>query len=236
MTYAIDKYMNAQVIYWKKQKEQLNEAEKVNRHPFVTISREYGCGGFMVAAKIVEIFNDELKPDPQWAAYDKKILDRLMKDTGLSAHLVETLTEKARSKMTNIIQTTFSSFPPQVAIHKKLTEMIALLALHGNVVIVGRGSNMITKNFINGFHVRLVAPVSRRVEKISKEMNISKNEALKLINEKTKQRDEYMKEFLRFDLTDPHNYDLTINDGEFTVEQAAGLIIEGMRIKGILVK
>jgi len=236
MTYAIDKYMNAQVIYWKKQKEQLNEAEKVNRHPFVTISREYGCGGFMVAAKIVEIFNDELKPDPQWAAYDKKILDRLMKDTGLSAHLVETLTEKARSKMTNIIQTTFSSFPPQVAIHKKLTATITMLALHGNVVIVGRGSNMITKNISNGFHVRLVAPINCRAEKLSKEMSISKTEALKLIKEKTRQRDDYMKEFLKFDLTDPHNYSMTINDGEFSVEQAARLIIEGMKIKGLIEK
>ena len=30
---------------------------------------------------------------------------------------------------------------------------------------------------------------------------------------KLDQREEYMKEFLRFDLTDPHNYHLTINDG-----------------------
>lgn len=236
MPQAVDKYINSQVIYWKKQKQQLEEAEKTNRLPFVTISREYGCGGFKVASKLVEIFNEEYKTEPAWAAYDRKILNKLMTDTGLSESLIETLTEKARSKMANMIQTTFSSFPPQVAIHKKLTETIALLALHGNVVIVGRGSNMITKNYINGFHVRLVAPVSYRAEKLSKEMNISKSDALKLISEKTKQRDEYMKEFLKFDVTDPHNYDMIINDGVFSVEQTAKIIIDGMKVKGIFGK
>jgi len=236
MTFSMDRYMTGQVIYWQKQKEKIKEPEKANQLPFVTISREYGCGGFKIASKLAEIFNKEFKPDPEWAAYDKKILESLMADTGLSEHLVHTLTEKARGKMTNMIQTTFSSFPPQVAIHKKLTATITMLALHGNVVIVGRGSNMITKNISNGFHVRLVAPINCRAEKLSKEMSISKTEALKLIKEKTRQRDDYMKEFLKFDLTDPHNYSMTINDGEFSVEQAARLIIEGMKIKGLIEK
>lgn len=236
MTYAVDKYMNAQVIYWKKQKEKLDETEKSNRLPFVTISREYGCGGFAVAAGLAEMMNSRSRPEPLWAAYDRKILEKLMQDTGLSQSLIDTLTAKARNKLTNLIQTTFSSFPPQVMIHKKLTETIALLALHGNVVIVGRGSNRITKDFINGFHVRLVAPENYRVDKLAKSMNISKNDALKLIKEKTKQRDGYMKEFFRFDVTDPHHYDMIINDKEFTAEQSAELIIEGMKIKGILEK
>ena len=64
MTAAIDRIMNAQVIYWKKQKEHLDEPEKVNRLPFVTISREYGCCGYQVALKITEIFNEEFNPDP----------------------------------------------------------------------------------------------------------------------------------------------------------------------------
>lgn len=236
MTHELDKFLNSQFIYWKKQKEQLQEPEKVNRLPFITISREYGCCGYTVSEKLVEIINKEMSPDPQWAAYDKKILEKIMQDTGLTSSLVETMTGQARNTMTNLIQTTFSSFPPQVAIHKRLTEMIALLALNGNVVIVGRGSNMITRNFISGFHVRLVAPMNIRIEKISKARNLSKNDAAKLITERTKMRDDYMKEFLKFDLSDPHNYDLVINDGEFTIEQTSRLIIDAMKIRKIFGK
>ena len=236
MTHAVDKFVNAQMIYWQKQKEQLEEPEKVNRLPFVTISREYGCCGYRVASRLVELINEEFKPEPTWAAYDKKILEKLMGDMGLSSILVETLTGKARNKLTNLIQTTFSSFPPQVAVHKRLAEIIALLALNGNVVIVGRGSNMITKHFSSGFHVRLVASLNCRADKLSKAMNITKNEATKLIHEKTKQREGYMKEFLKFDLTDAHNYNLIINDGEFDVDEVARLIMESMKMKGLLQK
>ena len=236
MPHSLDKYINAQVIYWKKQKDQMHEPEKSNRHPFVTISREYGCGGYEVASKLVDIFNEEFNPEPRWAAYNKKILEKLMTDTGLSSSLIETLTDKARNKLTNLIQTTFSSFPAQVTIHKRITETIALLALNGNVVIVGRGSNMITRNFISGFHVRLVAPMIFRTERISREMKISKTEAAKLIQEKTKQREDYMKEFLKFNLSDPHNYHLVINEEDLKVEQTARLIIEGMKLRGLLEK
>lgn len=236
MTAAIDRFMNAQVIYWKKQKEKLDEPEKVNRLPFVTISREYGCCGYQVALKLTEILNEELKPEPLWAAYDKKLLDKLMIDTGLSESLVETLTGKARNKLTNLIQTTFSSFPPQVAVHKKLVEIITMLALNGHVVIVGRGGNMITKEVESGFHVRLVAPVNSRAEKLSKTLNMTKSEATKMLKEKTKQREEYMKEFFKIDLADPHNYDMVINDATFSVEHVARLIIQGMKYKGVLVE
>jgi hypothetical protein len=234
MTAALDRVINAQVIYWKKQKQQLDEPEEVKSLPFVTISREYGCGGYEVGEKLIEILNEELKPEPPWVAYNQALLDKLMIDTGLSESLIETLTMKARNTLTNLIQTTFSSFPPQVAVHKKLVEIMAMLALNGHVVLIGRGGNMITKNMKSGFHVRLVAPLNSRVERISKTMNISKNDAAKLINEKSKYREGYMKEFFKIDLSDPYHYDMMINESVFSTENTSRLIIQGMKHKGVL--
>jgi len=234
MTFAIDKYMNAQALYWQKKKYQLEEPEKVNKLPFVTISREYGCCGYMIAQKLSEMLNEQLNPEPLWAAYDRKLLEKLMIDTGLSSNLIDTLTGKARSRLTDLIQTTFSKFPPQVAVHKKLVETIAMLALNGHVVIVGRGGNMVTKDMDGGFHVRLIAPVDTRAEKVGKVMNLTKLEAVKIIKERTKQREDYMKEFFKIDLADPHQYDLIINDSTFSIEQCAKMILEGMKLKGLI--
>ncbi len=231
---SMDKYINAQVNYWKQQKEKLATTEKSNPLPFITISREYGCGGYDIAKRLVEIFNDELKQTPQWAAYNRELLDKVMDDMGLSSSLAETLTGTARSGLTNLLQTSFSSFPTQVSVHKKLAETIAILALNGNVVIVGRGSNIITRSIKNGYNVRLVAPLNWRAEQIVKKMNISKQDAQKLIAEKTKQRDTYLKEFLKFDVADPHNYQLMINNADHTVDQAARIIIESMKIKELI--
>ncbi|PKL18257.1 MAG: hypothetical protein CVV49_06645 [Spirochaetae bacterium HGW-Spirochaetae-5] len=234
MPSSMEKYISAQVTYWKKQKEQLTAPEKVNRLPFITISREYGCGGYEVAKKLVEIFNNEMKQTPEWAGYNRELLDKVMDDLGLSQSLAETLTGTARSGLTNLLSTSFSSFPTQVSVHKKLAETIALLALNGNVVIVGRGSNIITRSIKNGYNVRLVAPLNWRSDEIVKKMNISKQDAGKLIAEKTKQRDTYLKEYLKFDVADPHNYHLLINNAEHSAEQAARIIIESMKIKGLI--
>lgn len=95
---------------------------------------------------------------------------------------------------------------------------------------------MITKEFSSGFHVRLIAPISTRAEKMAKLLNVTKAEATKIIKEKTRQREEYMKEFFKIDITDPHNYDMVINDSTFTVEQIAKLVIQGMKHKGVLVE
>ncbi len=234
MPATMEKYIKAQVTHWKQQKEKLAVPEKSNRLPFITISREYGCGGYEVAKHLIKILNTELNQNPEWAAYNRQLLDRVMDDMGLSSSLAETLTSTARSSLTNLLQTSFSSFPPQVSVHKKLAETVALLALNGNVVIVGRGSNIITRSIKNGYHVRLVAPLSWRTERIIKEMNMPKHEATKLIADKTKQRDTFLKEYLRFDVSDPHNYHLVINNAEHSSEKAARIIIESMKLKDLL--
>ena len=231
---SMQKYIDAQVTYWKQQKEKLTAPEKTNRHPFITISREYGCGGYDVAKRLIEIFNNEMKQTPEWAAYNRELLNKVMDDLGLSSTLAETLTSTARSSLTNLLQTSFSTFPTQVSVHKKLAETIALLALNGNVVVVGRGSNIITRSIKNGYNVRLVAPLNWRTEQIVNKMNLSKPDAGKLIAEKTKQRDTYLKEYLKFDVADPHNYQLIINNADHSVDQAARIIIESMKIKGLL--
>jgi len=43
-----------------------------------------------------------------------------------------------------------------------------------------------------------------------------------------------MKEFFKLDLSDPHNYDMVINDSEFSVENSARIIIQAMRYRGLL--
>lgn len=234
MPNSLEKYIYAQVTYWKQQKDQLATVEKSNRLPFITISREYGCGGYDIAQKLAEIFNDEMMLTPAWAAYNRKILDKVMDDMGLSSSLTETLTSTARSGLTNLLQTSFSTFPAQVSVHHKLAETIALLALNGNVIVVGRGSNIITRSIKNGYNIRLVAPLNWRAERIVEKMNLSKQDAMKLIIEKTRQRETYLKEYLKFDVADPHNYHLIINNAEHTVDQASRIIIESMKIKGLL--
>ncbi|MGQ9842217.1 MAG: cytidylate kinase-like family protein [Spirochaetota bacterium] len=223
-----------QIEYWRRQKQHVVEdREKANTHPFITISREYGCGGFDIAVKLIDILNKEYHATPIWAAYDKQILDKITSDLGLTEALTETLTHTSRSKMTDLFQTTFSKFPSQVAVYRKLAEVVRTLAINGHVVIVGRAGNIITREMPYGLHVRIVAPMSYKVTRIAAMLKVSQTEAREIIEKKQIDRESFIKNFLKFDPDDPHNYDLVINNENFAVAELARLIIDAMKRKGI---
>jgi cytidylate kinase len=231
-TQSMDKYINAQIKYWQQQKNTISPQEKKRYRQFITITREYGCSGYSIAKEIVKILNSgEKKPEPLWAAYERGVLDRVMKDMGLSSHLTRTFTDDAQKALTDILKTAFGSLPPQVAVYQKLAETIRLLAANGNVVIVGRASNVITRGMIGGYHVMIIAPMEYKVKNIMKLKNLAKKEAEKLVIENTTRRENYIKEYVNFDITDPNNYDLVINLAHHTTNGVAQLIIEGMKLK-----
>ncbi len=234
---AMQKHIESQVRYWNERKHAIEkiefaEHEDKKQNPFITLSREYGVGAFGIAEKIVSIINEKHISQQSWAAYDKSILDKITGDLGLSKSLAETLTDNARKKMTDLLQTSFSKFPPQVAVYRKLVEVIRTLAITGNVVVVGRAGNIITKDMVKGFHVRLVAPMQYRAESISRRMKVNHREAEELILARDSERDGFISEYVKFDNTDPKNYHLTVNLGFMSEDEAARLVIESMKACG----
>lgn len=232
--------IDAQVKYWKDQKEAIDQVEVKDKprfasghKPFVTISRQYGAGAYDVGEKLVSLLNEKLSPVPHWAAYDRKLLDKLEKDLGLSEFLAATLTDNARGKLTDLLQTSFSKFPPQVAVYRKLVETVRTLAYNGNVVLVGRSANIITRDMANGFHVRIVAPLNVRAERMSKILSCGIKEAERIVIEKNEQRDSFIKEYVHFDNSDPLNYNLVLNTGKLTIDEAAAIIESSMKIYGM---
>jgi cytidylate kinase len=229
---TLDKYINSQVKYWQQQKNTLKAPpEKKSLRKFITISREYGCSGYTIAKDIVKIMNNADKtPEPLWAAYERQVLDRVMAEMELSSHLVRTLTDDAQRDLTDILKSAFSDLPPQVAVYQKLAQTIRILAGHGNVVLVGRAANVITRGMAGGFQAMIVAPMEYKVKNIMKLKNVTKKEAEKLVIENTERRVNYIREYVRFDVTDPHNYDLVINLANQSASSAANLIVEGMKL------
>ena len=232
---AKEKYISSQIKYWQQQKEKLStkEIDKIQL-PFITISREYGCFAYKIGEKIAELLNNEKDYNPVWTAYDKQLLENIMNDLGLSSSLTETLTGKARKQLTNLIQTSFSKFPPQVAVFRKLAETVTLLAANGNAIIIGRAGNAISRNFESGFHVRIIGKIDWKIENIRSKTDLSKKDAKKLIETRTDQRDNFIKEFVKFDVKEPTNYHLVINHSRYTVDEVAQLIIHGLKTKGMI--
>jgi len=229
----LEKNLSKQVKFWENQKGKAEKQDE-NKLPFITISREYGSGGYAIAEELLNILNVEYKSEPSWGAYDRKILDKVMNDMGISETLLKTLTSDAKKKMTNFFLTTFSKYPPQVAIFQKLVETIKILATNGNAIIIGRAGNAITKEFENGFHVKIVAHLNNKVEKVAKNFNVNKKEAERIIKEKSAERNSFVKEYIKFDTNNTHNFDLTINNSKYSNKEVAQIIVNAMKIRGFI--
>ncbi len=232
-------HINSQVNYWQQQRVQVEKEKpeiqgKKEVTPFITISREYGCGGYEIARLIADKINQKIKPQPEWVAYDRKILEGIMDNLGLTEKLANTLTTGLRTSMTELFRNAFSNLPPQVVVFKKLAETVRTLAINGNVIIVGRAGRIITRELPRGYHVRIVAPPDWRIERVACIHGVSIKEAKKIVLDKNRQREEFLKQFIKFDSRDCHNYHIVINHAEHSSVQIVDLILSGMKIRGFL--
>ncbi len=231
---SMEKYISSQYRQWQQRKEKIDEETVQKPHPFITISREYGSGGYEIAEKIAEKINESKGGEKIWAAYDRLLLEKIMDDMGFNQSLTETMTGNARKSMTNLIQTSFSKFPPQVTVYRKLVETIRLLVVNGHVIIVGRAGNVITRDLPGGMHVRIIAPMEYRIDRMIKLTGENRHNVEKMIKKKGTEREKFMKEYVKFDPSDPANFDLIINNARYSTEEAANLIISSMKVRNIL--
>ena len=104
------------------------------------------------------------------------------------------------------------------------------LASGGNVVLIGRGSNMILHGEPKVFHVGLVAPLDMRITVIQKREHLSYRDAEKYVNEVERARQSYYRKFFKAQQPDdPSSFDLILNMVHVGHEAASEIVAQGAR-------
>jgi cytidylate kinase len=98
-----------------------------------------------------------------------------------------------------------------------------------NVVIVGRGAQVILRDMEDAFHVRVIAPMQHRMNRLELYEHLSYNDAWTLAQERDKANLEYMQRFFNENPDNPLLYDMVINTAKFTVDAAAQVIADTMK-------
>jgi cytidylate kinase len=111
-----------------------------------------------------------------------------------------------------------------------LEYVIKELAASQSIVIRGRGSQFILKDFPGAFHVMTVAPVEVRVRRVMERGKLSEEEARKEIVRFDEGSREFVKRYFKANIADPVNYDIVINTNHFSVEGAVSIIIDAMQL------
>ncbi|MBI4773696.1 MAG: cytidylate kinase family protein [Deltaproteobacteria bacterium] len=98
------------------------------------------------------------------------------------------------------------------------------VAARGNVVILGRGAQIVLSGVPGVVKVRVVAPLDIRVDRVAKDQNMKREQAEDFVHKYGHQRRALIQQIYHRDLSDWSLYDMVLNTAAMTVEQGAELI------------
>ena len=200
-------------------KKYLRERLKLNPDqtgfPFVTVARESGAGGHTLAREILR----QLEPHAHeewargWEVFDYRLCLLLAQDPELNAPLESLLREEYQSSFQQTLFDILTGHDEQVKLHKRIFEVIRILGMIGRVVIVGRASNLVTRDLRTGVHVRLVAPVPLRIKQMMELMDADEDTARRTMEKQDHERAQMVRDLFNRDVANPLDFDCTWNMG-----------------------
>jgi len=213
-TRSVLKIIEEQAKKWQIMKAK--EKKEAVVFPVITISREPGSGGRIVATTLAEKLGLDL--------FHQEIINEMAESAQVSSRILETLDEKGLSVLEEWITSLVDNrhlWPDQYLRH--LMKVIGTIGKHGNAVIVGRGANFVLPPE-GRIRVRIVAPLDVRVENVSSNFGVSAEDAKLRIIRTESERRAFIRKYFNADITDPINYDLVLNTGTLSIAAAADAI------------
>jgi len=211
----------------------------------ITISRQYGSLGDEIARRVCEILN--------YHYFDHDLILKAAVAAGISEDEIVDFSED-NYKVRNFLERLFGArqTTAHIRIWKKdavgvrsrdveeLTEsgsleliQKAILYAHnlGEVVIVGRGGQVLLQNEPDVLHIRIEAPLETRLLRVRDDWRPDETRvdlrrtAQDLITEKDNASADFIRQFYGAEWDDPALYHVILNTGKVSVEQAADLIV-----------
>lgn len=196
--------------------------------PFVTISRQYGCAAYTLAQRLAQRLDREF-PHWEFTVYDRKLLEVIAEREPLTADLVRDLSRRTRGMVSDWLDD-LSGKPAEFAVVRHLVRAMCATAALGQTILVGRGGAVITRKLPRGVHVRLIAPLEWRLQRLQRDPDHAAQATADAIRRADREREEYVRRYLGADVADPELYHLILNAQLVTqqeqVEAIAALVRE----------
>lgn len=206
--------------------------------PVITISREFGCPGKKVAARLVTCLNKVKGPQAKnipWRWVDKEILAESAKELNLDQEEIEYVFKYEKKTFFDDILSSQSRkyYKSDRVIRNTIAKVIRNISSEGNAIIIGRGGVAVSKDIERSLHVMLKAPLNWRTARTAEKFNMSEKEAAKYASEIDKKRREF-REYFHGRETDYTRFDVTYNAMTLSVHEIAESIISLMKTRNFI--
>jgi cytidylate kinase len=195
----------------------------------INIGRQLGSGGREIARILAEEFGCKL--------YDKELLNLAAKESGFSEKVFEQNDEQRgflRSLFhmhaphisdNNFYKSDFS----QESLFQFQSDAIRKAAEKGSCIFVGRCADYVLRDLRNVVNVFVTASLEFRISNVANKQNISRDEALKVIEHGEKARAEYYNYYTGKQWGHATSYDLCIDSSQLGLLDTEKFIAEFVR-------
>jgi cytidylate kinase len=195
----------------------------------ITISRELGSEGDRIADKLCESLG--------YCRVGKEMLMQIAEEAGVDIEAIQAMEEgfvkRARlvsGEMTSLYRKQATAFEKRGVLDdqtyaKVVRDTMLEYAQEGSALIVGRGGQMILRDFPGVLHVRLFADETIRAQRLMARESLSEKEAIRQIQQSDEQKRQYIRHmFNNADWRNSKYYHLIIDTGRISPEAAAEMI------------
>ena len=220
-------YLVSQVA---EQRRSSSNGRRLGPGPAITISFQTGAGAHELARELAAILQKhEPAGTPPWTVFDRQLVEKVLEEHDLPKTLARHMSEDRRSYIRDVMDEFVGLRPPSWVLVPQITETVLHLAEAGHVILVGHGASFITSRMPNVFHVRLIASLPRRIERIQQSENLSSKEAAKFITQSDRGRGRYVKAHFHARVGDDLQFHMVLNTDRIPLKEAAELVADGAR-------
>ena len=183
----------------------------------ITIAREYGSGGRLIAQKVAEKL--------QLVYYDNEVIDLAAKELGFD---IDTIRKAAEEKSSSFMYTMSSSaftLPLNDQVFTTQSKIIRHLAKHDSCIIVNGCADYVLEDYDNVLTVFIHAPLESRIKRVEEVYKEDHADVKKFVMKKDKGRSNYYNYYTTKKWGQLTNFDLTINS-DLGIDEAADIIVK----------
>ena len=193
----------------------------------ITISRECGSGGRQIGKQLAEKLG--------YSYYDKELIDRVSKESGLAKEFIEEQGEHITGSLLFNIASNMTyagmvfggnMLPLQDQLFVVQSDIIKEIAAKENCVIVGRCADFILRDVPDSLHVFIHGNMENKAERAVKEYGFDPNDVEKTIRKRDKARANHYKYYTDYEWGKAQNYDMTLNSSTFGIDGCVNLLYD----------
>jgi len=201
--------------------------------PVITVSRLTGSGGAAIGQRLAEHLG---------ASYlNTQIIHEVAHRLGMSEAEAAAYDERAEIFIERLARVLLPADPSLVPVSSpapafpfesttqafvEVTRQLVREAAHtGNAVIFGHGAQFILAQQPGVLHVRFIAPLPVRVERVMRRDGLNHSEAARRVREEDQRRATYIRQFYQADWAAPDSFHLILNTAFWDADACIRLVL-----------